>query len=284
MLLGVHVSIAGHIYEAIDRAQFLNCTAMQIFSRPPQQWRKSELNPQDIQEFKNRRAKSQIKKIFVHVPYLINLASPVDYNYNASIDAYIQDIKEAESLGAEYLVTHMGSHKLQGEDFGLPRVTDALNKIIDKTKGCSVIILLENTAGGGSNLGYKFEHQRQVLDGIENKKRMGVCFDTCHAFAAGYNLSSKDGFNAAIEKFDKIIGLSKLKLVHLNDSRDDFKSRHDRHDHIGKGKIGIAGFKLLLNDKRFEDKAFILETPKDTEEADKNNLNIVRKISKFLKE
>jgi deoxyribonuclease-4 len=278
MLLGVHVSIAGHIYESLGRAAALGCNAMQIFSRDPRQWRKAKLRKEDIEEFRKRRPESGIEKIFVHIPYLINLASPYNILYKGSIRACVQDMIEAQTLGAEYVVTHMGSHKKSGESGGLKRFIQAINKILEKTKDSPVKILLENTSGSGSWLGYNFEQQRSVIDGIEDKSRVGVCFDTCHAFSAGYDLASPGGYGKAIMQLDEIVGLEKVKLVHLNDTRDKLGSRRDRHEHIGKGKIGIKGFKLILNDERLKEAAFILETPKDSDTADKNNLKTVRRL------
>jgi deoxyribonuclease-4 len=280
MLLGVHVSIAGHIWESLDRAEALGCDAMQIFSRDPRQWRKTRLKTEDIAEFRRRRDTGSIKKVFIHIPYLINLASPYNILYQGSLRAYIQDMKEAQALGADYIVTHMGSHKESGEKRGLKRITSALNRVLEKTKDSPVGILLENTSGAGSWLGYKFEHQRQIIDGLENKKRVGVCLDTCHAYTAGYDLASAEGFNKTVDSFDQIVGLKRLKLVHLNDTQDELGSHADRHEHIGKGRIGLDGFRRIVNDPRLGEAAFILETPKDTATADKRNLNTVRKLLK----
>jgi deoxyribonuclease-4 len=280
MLLGVHVSIAGRIYEAITRAQDLDCNTMQIFSRDPRQWRKVRITPKDIEEFRIRRAKSDISPVFIHIPYLINLASPYSILYNNSVKAYIEDIREAEALGVEYIVTHMGSHKKSGEIRGIKRVTQALNKILDKTAKSPVRILLENTSGSGSWLGYKFEHQRLIIDGIEDKNRVGICFDTCHAYVAGYDLASPEGYKATIAELDELVGLEKLKLIHLNDTKDKVASHRDRHEHIGKGRIGLEGFRRLVSDGRLKDVAFILETPRDSENADRVNLETVRKLRK----
>jgi deoxyribonuclease IV len=278
MLLGVHVSIAGHIYEAITRAAQLGCSAVQIFSRDPRQWRKSKLETEDIAEFRKRRQNCKIEKVFIHIPYLINLASPYNILYRGSIKAYLQDMREAEALGAEYIVTHMGSHKKSGETQGIKRITQALNKIMDKTAKSPVGILLENTAGSGSWLGYKFEHQRTIIEGIEDKSRIGVCLDTCHAYVAGYDLASAEGYNATIAELDGSVGLKRLKLIHLNDTRDKLSSHRDRHAHIGKGRIGLKGFRRIVSDPRLKDTALILETPKDSEDADKKNLNSVRRM------
>jgi len=280
MLLGVHVSIAGHIYESINRAAALGCNTMQIFSRDPQQWRKAKIKPEDVEEFQSRRRKYNISPVFIHVPYLINLASPYNILYQGSIRAYIEDLREADLLGADYIVTHMGSHKESGEEKGINRITQAVNKILDKTRGMKVGVLLENTSGSGSWLGYKFEHQKQVIDGIEDKNRVGICLDTCHAYAAGYDLASPEGYKKTISELDRLVGLKLLKLVHINDTADKLGSRRDRHEHIGKGNIKLAGFKRLVNDSRLKDAAFILETPKDSDNADLINLDTVRKLKK----
>ena len=278
MRLGLHVSIAGHIYESITRAEVLGCNTMQIFSRDPRQWRRERLSLEDIEEFRRRRQKSKITPVFVHIPYLINLASPYSVLYRDSIKAYIDDILETELLGADYIVTHMGSHKKSGEQKGLKRFTLALNKILERTKKSKVVILLENTSGSGSWLGYKFEHQRQIVDGVEQENRIGICFDTCHGYAAGYDLATAEGLNETINQLDKIVGLDRLKLIHLNDTKDRLSSHRDRHEHIGKGKIGLEGFRHILNERRLKDMPFILETPKDSEDADKVNLAVVRKL------
>lgn len=279
MRIGVHTSAAGHIYEAIDRALDLGCETMQIFSRDPRQWRRGRVSPEDIDEFRRRRKKSGIYPVFSHIPYLVNLASPYPVLYRGSIKAYIEDIKETEALGIEYLVTHMGSHKESGEEIGLKRITSALNKILERTKKSPVKILLENTCGSGSWLGYKFEHQRRVIDGLERKDRVGICFDTCHGFASGYDLSTPEGAKETISQLDEIVGLERLKLIHLNDSRDKLNSRRDRHEHIGKGEIGREGLCGLLRDRRLKNTAFILETPKETETSDKRNLALARKLA-----
>ncbi len=276
--LGVQVSIAGHIYEAVGRALSLGCNTMQIFSRDPRQWRKKRLAPEEMEEFKKRRRESKISPLFVHIPYLANLASPYSVLYKDSIKSYIEDIKETEALGAEYLVTHMGSHKKSGETAGIRRITSALNTILERAKKSPVKILLENTSGSGSWLGYKFEHSRRIIDGIEQKNRIGLCFDTCHGYSAGYDLATEDGYRKTLGSLDKVVGLSYLKLIHLNDTKDKLFSHRDRHEHIGKGTIGLEGFRRIVNDRRLKDVAFILETPKDSDDADRINLETVRRL------
>jgi deoxyribonuclease-4 len=278
MLLGVHVSGAGKIYEALSVAKELGCNTMQVFSRSPQRWRDSQLDPADIEEFNRRQKVLKINPFFIHIPYLINLASPDPRLYEASIEAYIEDIQEAHLLNADYIVTHMGSHKETGEVEGLRRLTEALNRILEKTKDVKVGILLENTAGSGSWLGYKFSHQQQVLKGIKHKERVGLCLDTAHAFLAGYDMRDKEGLDNLIKEIDTLVGIELVKLIHLNDAKGPLGSKHDRHENIGKGFIGREGMKLIINHPRLRNKPFILETPKKTLNDDEKNLKMVRKL------
>jgi len=277
MLLGVQVSIAGKIFIAIDRAKSLGCSTMQIFSRNPREWRHSQLNLEDIEEFKQRRKRANIGPIFIHIPYLTNLASPFRRLYSGSIKAYIEDIKEANNLGAEYLVTHMGSHKKRGEYFGIKRFSEALNIIIRETRREKVTILLENTSGSGSWLGYTFQHHKMIISRIKDKDRIGICFDTCHAYSAGYDIATEVGLEDVLREIDNSVGLRTLKLIHLNDSKDKLGSHRDRHEHIGKGKIGLEGFRRIINHPKLKDLPFILETPKRSEKEDIINLSVVRR-------
>lgn len=278
MLLGVHVSAEGRIYEAFERAHALGCSTMQIFSRNPQRWRDKFLLSQDIKEFNFSQKKFKIEPLFIHIPYLINLASPNPKLYEASIEAYIEDILEASVLKADYIVTHMGSHKETSEEAGIQRLIGALNRIIQRTKNTKVGILLENTAGSGSWLGYKFMHQKMIIQGLKYKERVGLCFDTAHAYLAGYDISTKIGLESTLAEIDKLVGINLIKLIHLNDAKGALGSRHDRHDHIGKGGIGKEGIKRIINHPELRNLAFILETPKDSEDADKNNLDMVRSL------
>jgi deoxyribonuclease-4 len=278
MLLGVQVSSAGRIYEAIERAHKLGCNTMQIFSRNPQSWRVDFLKSEDVEEFKKRKAALKINPVFIHIPYLINLASPNPRLYDGSIEAYIEDLLEAHALKADYIVTHMGSHKKTSEEAGIKRLIDALNIIIEKTKNIRVGILLENTAGSGSWLGYTFSHQKKIIQGIKHKERIGLCFDTAHAYLAGYDIATNEGLQSTLEEIDKLVGLRLLKLIHLNDAKGLLGCRHDRHEHLGKGSIGLQGIKRIINHPRLKDLPFILETPKDSEDADRINLRTVKKL------
>ncbi len=279
MLLGVQISTAGKIYEAPERAYRLGCNTMQIFSRNPQRWRRdSSLSSEDIAEFKLRQEKFKIRPVFIHLPYLMNLASPDSRLYNASISAYIEDILEAHILQADFIVTHMGSHKNTSESSGLKRLTKALNKIMERTKSARVGILLENTAGSGSWLGYEFSHQKKVFQNIVHKERLGICLDTAHAYLAGYNIATKDGLEKMLEEIEKNVGLDKLRLIHLNDAKDKLNTHRDRHEHIGKGFIGMEGMKRIINHPQLESAAFILETPKTNPGDDEMNLQTVKNL------
>lgn len=280
MILGVHVSAAGNIYQAPEVAHKLGCNTMQLFSRTPQQWRHGFIDASDIQEFVLKRKKYKISPVFIHISYLINLASPDRRLYKGSVKAYIEDMREADDLGADYIVTHMGSHKATSEEEGIKRLVKALNKIIEATQDAKVGILLENTSGSGSWLGYKFEHQRRILDGIKDRKRIGLCLDTAHAFVAGYDLSTKEGLEETIAEIDAMVGIGLVKLIHLNDARDKLGTRCDRHQHIGKGYIGLEGMRRIVNHPKLKNLPFILETPKDSRNTDKINLKIVRSLRK----
>jgi len=280
MRLGVHVPTEGGIHQAVERAHELGCNTMQIFSRNPQRWRVDFLRPQDIEEFNRRQDKYKIQPLFVHIPYLINLASPNPRLYEASVEAYIEDILEAFTLRADYIVTHMGSHKETSEEQGLERLVQALKRILKKTEYTNVGILLENTAGSGSWLGYTFSHQKKILQGLDHNERVGLCLDTAHAYLAGYDIATKEGLGATLAEIDKLAGLDLIKLIHLNDARDPLGAQRDRHEHIGKGHIGLEGMRRIINHPQLRNKPFILETPKDSEKADSQNLAVVRKLRK----
>jgi deoxyribonuclease-4 len=275
MKLGVHVSIAGHIYEAADRAAQLGCNTFQIFSRNPRGWETTDLDPKDAEEFKKRCRAHKISPVVVHIPYLINLCSPEDGLWKKSLDAYIEDIKRADMLGADYFVTHLGSPKGNGVEYGIARFSKGMNEAIARAKP-KLMILLENTAGSGDSLGSKFEHIRAIMDKVRGK--LGVCLDTAHAFEAGYNDSTGAGLDAMVKEIDRVIGAEKIKVVHFNDSRSELGSRYDRHWHIGKGNIGTQGMKRIISHPKLKDCAFILETPKETDKDDKMNLAAVRKM------
>lgn len=279
MRVGVHISIAGKIYESVDRAKELGCDTFQIFSRSPRSWQTNDLNKVDVEEFKKRIKVAKIAPLIVHIPYLINLASPVNFLYQRSISAYIEDIKRAEILGANYFVTHIGNHKGKGESYGISRIITALNQITSQIKP-SLKILLENTAGAGTVLGYNFAQIAAIIKGIKEAKYFGLCLDTAHAYAAGYNIATKEGLDKTLKEIDELIGLNQLFLIHANDSKVALGSRVDRHEDIGKGEIGRKGFAFIVNHPALRKLPFILETPKKRPGEDVENLETIRALEK----
>ncbi len=280
MKLGVQVSTAGKIYHSIDRAKKLGCNTMQIFARNPRQWRKSSLSPEDIETFKEKVKKEKISPIAVHIPYTLNLATSKPRFYRITIREFIADLVEADKLGADFLITHMGSHRGITEEEGLSKISAALEEILKETKGCRTMILLENTAGSGMWVGHTFSHHRIILEKISFNPLVGICFDTAHAWAAGYKIDDCQGVEAVVDEIDKEIGIERLKVIHLNDTQTNLGSRLDRHFDIGQGKIGKRGFSCIFSHARLKDLTFILETPKESEEDDLRNLDAVRRIYK----
>jgi len=278
--LGVHVSIAGKIYKSIDRAVELGCNTMQIFSRNPRQWRKDLLSDEDVERFKNKVKKTKISPVVIHIPYLLNLATAKKSFFKITIKEFISDLIEAGRLQADYLVTHMGSYKGGTEKGGLSRIIQALNKILKETKGVKTKVLLENTSGSGYWLGYKFSHQKIIFDGLNRPEAVGICLDTAHAWAAGYKINEPRGLKALLDEIDQEVGLGCLKVIHLNDTQEELGSLRDRHFDIGKGKIGRRGFNLIVNHPKLRELPLILETPKKSEDEDKDNLEVVRKLYK----
>jgi len=281
MKLGVHVSIAGHIYEAVDRAVALGCNAFQMFSRNPRGWEAFALVPEDVKEFKKRRKENKILPVVVHIPYLINLCSGDDALWKRSLEAYTEDIKRADALGADYFVTHLGSPKEKGRDYGIKRFSKGMIEAILEAKP-KLTILLENTAGGGDSIGSRFEDIAEIMEEVEVKTgiKIGMCLDTAHAFEAGHDDKTKEGLEKTLKNIDSTVGVDKIKVIHFNDSLSEMGSHNDRHWHIGKGKIGAEGMKRIINHPKLKDCAFILETPKETEESDKINLAAARKMRK----
>ncbi|RZN35656.1 MAG: deoxyribonuclease IV [Methanophagales archaeon ANME-1-THS] len=276
--VGVHVSIAGSIDKAVDRAQALGCDTFQIFSRNPRGWKIKELTGHDTTGFIEKLKDSRIFPAVDHMPYLPNLAASADGVYTQSVAALIEELKRCDALHIPYLVTHLGSHRGFGKAEGFQRIIDAINHAFTEADN-RVMLLLENTAGTKNSMGGTFEDIRWIMDHIERKERIGICFDTCHAFVAGYELRTEESLNAVMEHFDAVLGLDLLKLIHLNDATGDLDSRLDRHEHIGLGCIGEAGFRVILKDIRIRELPLILETPVDSRRGDKANIQKVRELA-----
>ncbi len=279
MQLGFHVSISGGFSRSVERAYELGCTCMQIFSRNPRGWTVKPLDKNDIAEFRKLREKWDITPVFVHTNYLINLASARPELYERSIEQFVIDLERAEALGAEYLVTHLGSASDKDAAWMIDRVSHALNTAM-KLHPPVATILLENTAGEAGDVGYTLEQVREVMNGLDDTGSFGLCYDTCHGFAAGYDIRMKKDVDTLAKKIDSTVGLNRLKGMHLNDCLRDFNSRVDRHWHIGEGKIGLDGFKFLLNHPAFRDIPKVMETPKETEEDDPRNMKTARSLLK----
>ncbi len=260
-LLGAHVSIAGGIFKALERGESIGCDSIQIFTKNQRQWKAKPYNEKDIVRFKENFKKSRIKKVVAHSSYLINLGSPKKESLIKSRESFIDEITRCHLLSVPMIVVHPGSHLGHGEKEGIKIITESMNFIIEKTSHTDVKILLETVAGQGTNIGYRFEHIKEIMDGIENKQRVGVCFDTAHVFEAGYDIRSKESFQKVLEEFDRIIGLDNLLAFHINDSKTPLASRVDRHTNIGDGEIGLEAFRFLVNNKLFSDLPMILETP-----------------------
>lgn len=279
MLLGVHVSIAGGFDQAIARGTALGCTAIQIFTKNASQWRGKTITAAEAEAFQSARAGSAIETIMAHDSYLINLAAPPGENRDKSIAAFSDELERCATLGVPYLVMHPGAHLGAGIEVGIERSSAAFTEIF-KTAPASVMVLLENTAGQGTYLGSRFEELAAIIAQTPTG-RFGVCFDTCHAFAAGYDMASASAYAAVMSDFERILGLEQLRAFHLNDSRKGLASHVDRHEGIGSGVLGLEAFRAVMTDSRFTQIPKILETPKgaDGSSGDVANLAILRHLA-----
>ena len=267
-MLGAHVSVAGGLHKAFSNGHKLGCDAIQIFVTNPNRWSGSALSSEQVESFRKTHKQTNIQQVIVHDIHLTNLASPKAETRDKSIQAFAWQLGLVEQLGLGYFVTHLGSHLGAGEPEGLGVLSQSLNQILDESR--SATVLLETTAGQGRNLGYRFEHLQQIISQSSQPDRLGVCFDTCHVFAAGYDLRTEEDYYRTFNQFDQIVGLSQIKAFHLNDAKSGFGSRVDRHDHIGQGNIGLTAFELLVNDPRFQGRPMIIETPEMNKMHDRN--------------
>ena len=280
------MSIAGGVEQAVLRGHSIGCQTIQLFTKNNNQWHGKPLTGEGIEKFKKERQEKQINPILSHDAYLINLASPNPEVYKKSLDAFTDEIIRAEQLGIDFLVMHPGAHLGKGEEWALKRIAETIGVALEKgtapffgvKKGAVPLrVLLEITAGQGTNVGYTFEHLAAILEFVDRPDRMGVCMDTCHLFAAGYDIRTAEGYQDVMKQFDNIVGIEQIYAFHLNDSKKGFGSRVDRHAHIGQGAIGLEGFRALLNDPRFEKIPMVLETPKGPDlKEDVMNLEVLR--------
>ncbi len=281
--LGAHMSIAGGLHLSLERGESIGCRAIQLFTKSSNQWKARPLKENEIEEFFFLRKKYNISPLVAHDSYLINLASPVNDLWEKSVNAFRIEIERCKILNIPYLVMHPGSHTGSGTEAGIKRICSALNLLLkDYGNSGFPVICLETTAGQGTGIGSSFEEIREIYENTEVKSRIGVCLDTCHIFAAGYDITTKNKYEETFSLFDEIIGLDKLKVIHVNDSKKPLGSRVDRHAHIGKGFIGLDGFGFLVNDPRLNHLPYILETPKGPDlKEDVENIKILRNLMKI---
>jgi deoxyribonuclease-4 len=277
MRFGFHISIAGGFSRVAERAELRGCETIQLFSRNPRGWKYSPLGEKDIEEFRSSIKSSGLFPIFLHLPYLPNIASPKSKFYSRSIDSITMDLERAQQLGAQYLIIHIGHRMESSEDEAIEAVSQGINQAFEKVKN-PVILLMENTAGQGTEIGYTFDQIKKIIERVHDHQRMGVCFDTAHSFEAGYDLSNKDGLERTLETFDQTIGLKRLHLLHLNDSKTPLGSRKDRHWHIGEGYIGLEGFRNLINHPLLRHLPGIMETPRKDTVEDLKNMEVIRSL------
>ncbi len=276
--VGAHVSIAGSIDRAVDRAEEIGCDTFQIFSRNPRGWRAKEISEETAEEFKRKLHLSGMDPPVDHMPYLPNLATPKDDVYDKSVAALTGELERCELLGIPYLVTHLGSHLDASKEVGIERTAEAIITALSSVDN-EVILLLETTSGSKNSVGGSFEDLADIMRRVDRDDRVGACFDTCHAFVAGYDLRTEEGLEETMEEFDRTVGLERIKVVHLNDSKGPLGSKLDRHEHIGLGEIGEEGFRLILGHPGIRTRPLILETPSDERRDDGGNIAKVRELA-----
>jgi deoxyribonuclease-4 len=278
-LLGAHMSIAGGVGNAFLEGRKVDCDAIQIFTKSSRQWSSKPLGKDEIAEFHANRKSTGIAAVVAHDSYLLNLGSPDAGLRKRSIAAFIDEMERCEVLGVSNLIAHPGAHVGAGEAAGIKTIAKSLDEVHKACPKFTVKVTLEITAGQGSNLGYRFEQIGAIIDATKESDRLRVCFDTEHAFAAGYDIRTREGYERTFAEFDDAIGIELLAAFHLNDSKKEFHSRVDRHEHIGRGFIGVEAFRLLLNDRRFWGLPMCLETPKGPDlKEDRENLTLLRNL------
>jgi deoxyribonuclease-4 len=279
MRFGFHISIAGGFSKIVKRAHLRGCETIQFFSRNPRGWKYSPLNEKEVKGFQSSIQSSPLFPVFLHMPYLPNIASFKSTFYKQSIRSIATDLQRAEHLGAQYLIIHIGHRMESSEDEAIKAVSQGIDQAFEMTKN-EVILLMENTAGQGTEIGYQFNQIKKIIEGIHDPRRVGVCLDTAHSYEAGYDLSNKEGIEKTLEAFDQAIGLNRLHLLHLNDSKTPLGSRKDRHWHIGEGYIGLVGFRYLINHPLIRHLPGIMETPRKDTVEDLKNMEVIRSLVK----
>ncbi|MBI3616028.1 MAG: deoxyribonuclease IV [Candidatus Omnitrophica bacterium] len=280
--LGAHMSMAGGFHLAVERGLSVGCQTIQIFTKSNNQWDALPISDESAKTFQKAVKNSGVGPVFAHTAYLINVGSPEKETFEKSKKALKVEVERATTLGLAFIVLHPGSHKETGEEPCLKRISETVVWVLDQTKGSSVKVLYEIAAGQGSAVGHTFEHLNTLLKLTGRPDRTGICLDTCHLFAAGYDLRTPAAYQKTMDDFDRIVGLKNIRAIHLNDSKKELGARVDRHEHIGQGQIGLEGFRCLLNDPRFSDIPMVLETPKDekTMAEDVMNLKTLRGLIK----
>ena len=280
LVLGAHMSIAGGVDLAPLRGQQVGCRTIQLFTKSSNQWWARPLPPEEIERYRANLLATGIAPVVAHDSYLINLASTDSGLHRKSMAGFLEELERAEALGVQYLVTHPGAHMGAGEETGLRQVATSIRELLKRTKSYRVQVVIETAAGQGTSLGYRFEQIAALLDQIGIPERTGVCLDTCHIFAAGYDIRTPNGYADVLGAFDTAVGVPYLKVIHLNDSKKELGCRVDRHEHIGKGAIGLEAFRCLLADPRLRGVPMILETPKDDDFvlSDRRNLDTLWRL------
>ena len=277
MKLGKHVSIAGGLHKSVDRAQNIGCNAMQIFVKNPRGWQGKELTEEACLKFREVREEAGLDPVVVHATYLINIASPKEDLWQKSVDGLIDDYRRSVRLGADYLVFHPGSHTGSGVEAGMEKIARGIDRVLDEVEG-ETGLLLENVDGSGTKIGAKFSELKSIISLTDHEERLGICIDTCHAYAFGYDVAGKSGLNELLEEIDDEVGLERLRVIHVNDSVYELNSQKDEHAHIGEGEIGEDGFAGIINDERLQELPFILETPWFDERDDDPDVDILKEL------
>lgn len=279
LLLGSHTSVSGGIHTAFERAASIGCTTMQVFVKNANQWYGKPCTNDDVSKYHEAESQTHIHPVIAHAAYLINLCASNPAIRTKSREGFLDELRRCEMLGIKALVVHPGAHVGTGEDEGIKCIAESLNAVHEQTNNFRTLSTLETTAGQGTTLGYRFEHLRRIIDLVEDKARVAVCIDTCHLFAAGYPVHTREGWEATMREFDQIIGLDRLVAIHVNDSMKPFGSKRDRHEHIGKGVMGLDGFRALMNDERLVSVPKILETDKSEDlHEDVENMSVLKAL------